>query len=220
MWRARFFQTVPKVIEAYPTARWVFLTLTVKNCPLEELRATLGVMNKAWERMSKRKQFPAIGFVKSVEVTRSEANEAHPHFHVLMLVPGSYFGRDYVKQDEWRVLWQQALRADYLPVVNVKAVKPRPGEQGSGIAIALLETLKYGVKESDLMHDAAWLMELTRQLHKTRAVSVGGVLKQFLSEDEPEDLIHTEIPDEDVEPSAEVSLWFGWREMVKRYAKQ
>jgi plasmid rolling circle replication initiator protein Rep len=177
-------------------------------------------MNKAWNRMILRKQFPALGFARSVEVTRSANGEAHPHFHCLLLVSSSYFGGQYIKQDEWRVLWQQALRADYLPVVNVKAVKPRPGEQGNGIAIALLETLKYGVKEADLMHDAAWLTELTKQLHKTRAVSVGGVLKQYLNDEEPEDLIHTDTDETPVEPNGDVSVWFGWREMVKRYAKQ
>ncbi len=218
MWRARFFQAVPKVLEDYPTARWLFITFTVMNCPLDELRDTLGHMNKAWERMSKRKQFPAIGFVKSVEVTRSKIGEAHPHFHCLLLVSSSYFGGQYIKQKEWRVLWQQALRADYLPGVDVRAVKPRQGEQGNEITIALLETLKYGVKESDLMHDAAWLTELTKQLHKTRAVSVGGVLKEYLSEEEPEDLIHAE-GEEPAEGDSEVSVWFGWREMVKRYAK-
>ncbi len=219
MWRARFFQAVPKVIEAYPKHRWVFLTLTVRNCPLEELKATLTAMNKAWERLSKRKQFPGIGFVKSTEVTRSANGEAHPHFHVLMLVSSRYFGDQYIKQEEWRELWQHALRADYLPVVNVKAVKPRQGELTNGVAIALLETLKYGVKESDLMHDAAWLSELTKQLHKTRAVSVGGVLKDYLSEEEPEDLVHAE-GEEPSEGESEVRVWFGWREMVKRYAKE
>jgi plasmid rolling circle replication initiator protein Rep len=218
MWRARFFQAIPKVIEAYPKHRWVFLTLTVRNCPLDELKATLGLMNKAWNRMILRKQFPAIGFVKSTEVTRSANGDAHPHFHVLMLVSSSYFGGQYIKQDEWRALWQQALRADYLPVVNVKAVKPRQGEPTNGVAIALLETLKYGVKESDLMHEAGWLSELTKQLHKTRAVSVGGVLKDYLSEEEPEDLVHVE-GNEPTEAETEVSVWFGWREMAKRYVK-
>jgi plasmid rolling circle replication initiator protein Rep len=219
MWRARFFQAIPRVIEAYPNARWVFLTLTVKNCPVNELKSTLGLMNKAWVRLTQRKQFPAIGFVKSTEVTRSDNGDAHPHFHVLMLVSSRYFGDQYIKQGEWRELWQQALRADYLPVVNVKAVKSRPGDPTNGVAIALLETLKYGVKESDLMHDAAWLQELTKQLHKTRAVSVGGVLKAYLSEEEPDDLIHADDGQVVAEPDTP-QIWFGWREMVKRYVKE
>lgn len=219
MWRARFFQAIPKVVEEYPSARWVFLTLTVKNCPLEELRATLGEMTKAWVRLAQRKQFPALGFVRSMEVTRSKDGSAHPHFHCLLLVKSSYFTHGYLSQAAWTELWQQALRVDYTPVVNVKAVKPRKGDDlMQGIAIALLETLKYGVKEQDLLHDAAWLHELTRQLHKTRAVSVGGVLRDFISEDEPEDLINTEESIDSTD-AGEIALWFGWREMVSKYVK-
>jgi hypothetical protein len=78
--------------------------------------------------------------------------------------------------------------------------------------------LKYTVKESDLIHDAAWLQELTKQLHKIRAVSVGGVFKQYISEEEPEDLIHAE-DEENAESDSAANIWFGWREMVQRYAK-
>lgn len=219
MWRARFFTAIPKVMEAYPSAKWVFLTLTVKNCDLGELRANLGHMNKSWERLSKRKQFPALGFVRSTEVTRAKDGTAHPHFHCLLLVPASYFSTGYIKQADWTEMWKQALRVDYQPIVNVKAVKARPGGgQESGIAIAVLETLKYGVKESDLLSDSVWLCELTKQLHKTRAVSVGGVLKEFLADEEPEDLIHAE-GEEPEQPGNEADIWFGWREMVRRYAK-
>lgn len=70
MWRAKAFKLLPKIIETYPSSRFVFLTLTVRNCPIQELRSTLAFMNKSWERLSKRKQFPAIGWLKAVEVTR------------------------------------------------------------------------------------------------------------------------------------------------------
>lgn len=224
MWRARFFTALPKVIEAYPTARWVFLTLTVKNCPVDDLRGTLKRMNRAWERLTQRKQFPALGYVKSLEVSCSASGEAHPHFHILLMVSPSYFGKPYLTQAEWTELWKQALRADYTPVVNVKAVKPRKGqEESSGVVTALLETLKYGVKEADLVRDAAWLRQITTQLHKTRAVSVGGVLRQFLSEEDPEDLIHTEeesgLEDDQDSVGDDVNIYFGWRELAKKYVK-
>lgn len=219
MWRARFFQVLPKVQAAYPTARWIFLTLTVKNCPLEELRSTLKHMNSSWQRLTQRKQFSALGFVKSIEVTRAATGEAHPHFHCLLLVPSSYFSHGYLKQSDWTELWQRSLRADYVPIVHVRAVKaPKGTEQQSAVFKAVLETLKYTVKEPDLLSDPAWLQELTQQLHKTRAVSVGGVLREFISEEEPEDLIHGE--DESNTCDEEVSIWFGWREIAKRYAKQ
>lgn len=220
VWRARFFKAVPNVLKDHPKARWVFLTLTVRNCPLTELKATVGEMNKAWKRLSLRRQFPALGFVRSLEVTRNpETNEAHPHFHVLMMVPPSYFkGTAYLSNAAWRELWQSCLKVGYLPVVNVKAVKGKSEQEA--IARALLETLKYGVKESDLMFDPKWLEELTIQLHKTRAISVGGLLKDYLKEDEPEDFINTDEDDETLsEVDESLLIWFGWREQVKRYEK-
>ena len=36
MWQARFYQSLPKIVETNPVARWVFLTLTVRNCAIED----------------------------------------------------------------------------------------------------------------------------------------------------------------------------------------
>jgi plasmid rolling circle replication initiator protein Rep len=225
MWRARFFKTLPKIIEEYPTHRFIFLTLTVKNCPLTELRETLRHMNKSWQRLSELKRFPAIGWVKSVEVTRGQDGLAHPHFHCLLMVPPSYFGKNYIKQEEWTELWRRSLRVDYTPIVNVKAVKSKKVGQpelvkdvlADALVAGILETLKYAIKPDDLVFSPEWLAELTNQLHKTRAISVGGVLREFISDEEPEDLIHGE--DEIELTPQEAEVWFGWRENSKRYVK-
>jgi plasmid rolling circle replication initiator protein Rep len=243
VWRARFFQALPKIRKEYPTSRFLFLTLTVQNCHISDLRSTLAHMNKSWERLSKRKQFPAIGFLKSVEVTRqytctkpskcsykvskircpncSPTEYAHPHFHAILMVNASYFGEGYLSQAKWTDLWKESLRADYTPVVNVKSVRPKGSSDddvADQLAKALCETLKYSVKPDDLVSDREWLLELTSQLHKTRAVAVGGVFKNFLSEEEPEDLIHVD-EDNQTESESIDSLWFGWREMLQRYLK-
>ena len=55
---------------------------------------------------------------------------AHPHFHALLLVKPSYFTINYIKQGDWVEMWAKALRADYLPSVNVKAVKATLDEKG------------------------------------------------------------------------------------------
>lgn len=232
MWTARFFKALPKINEDYPTARFIFLTLTVKNCELTELKTTLQGMNQAWQRMIQRKQFPALGFARSTEVTRGKDGSAHPHFHCLLMVKASYFsGGNYLSQADWSELWQKCLRVEYMPVVNVKAVRANkkrtavdgqdlPPEQAA-IMAAVAETFKYSVKPADLVGkgtqlDADWLAELTCQLHKTRAIALGGVFKQYMSEEEPDDLIGESDEEDEVDYQ---SLWFGWREMVKRYAK-
>jgi plasmid rolling circle replication initiator protein Rep len=219
-WRARFFKAIPKILETYPNARFLLLTLTQRNCELTDLKETLQDMNKAWERLSKRKQFPAIGWIKSVEVTRSLDGTAHPHFHALLMVKPSYFKKNYLSQATWTELWAKSLRIDYTPIVDVRVVKPRPGHEGdlgAGLSAALLETLKYGVKESDLVSDRDWLIELTKQLHKTRAVAIGGVLRDLIREDDPEDLIHDEDNPDSSESDDSIKFLFGWRERLEEY---
>lgn len=228
MWRARFFESIPKVLTDYPKARFIFLTLTVKNCSISELKQTIAQMNLAWRRLTDRASFPAIGFVRSLEVTKGYDQTAHPHFHCILMVPGGYFGgKQYVSQAKWTEMWKSCLRIDYTPVVNVKAIKPDKNvittkklDEKSPIVKAILETIKYSVKEGDLQMDAQWLAELTTQLHKTRAISVGGILKEYIKEEEPEDLINTEIQEELEEETEIFSITFGWRETIQRYVSR
>uniref|UniRef100_A0A0C1QX02 Uncharacterized protein n=1 Tax=Tolypothrix bouteillei VB521301 TaxID=1479485 RepID=A0A0C1QX02_9CYAN len=219
MWLAKFFKVLPAIQQDYPNYRFIFLTLTVKNCQLSELRDTLAWMHKAWILLTKRKAFPAVGWVKSVEVTKpKEPLTAHPHFHCILMVPSSYFSGagKYLKHEKWRELWKSCLRVDYDPIVHISVVKPKVGQSAFMLEAALRETLKYSVKPSDLVNDPEWLAGLTQQLHKTRAIALGGVFKKYLSDDEPEDLIHAD----DLSESERVSddlLLFTWRESIGRY---
>jgi len=226
MWRARFFKALPEIQVKYPTGRWIFLTLTIKNCELSDLKKTLTWMNNAWSKLTRRKEFPALGFIKSVEVTRGWDGAAHPHFHCLMLVPASYFsGQKYITQAEWVTLWQSCLKVDYTPIVDIRTVKGKKGTSNATgdaskdvMARAVCETLKYSVKPDDLLADPKWLDELTKQLQKTKAISLGGCLKEFFSEDDPEDLINAEIEEEE-KTEDEAVLFFDWASAIGRYKK-
>jgi plasmid rolling circle replication initiator protein Rep len=183
MWKARLGTALPLIEQDYPKARWLYLTLTLRNCPITDLRDTLKLMNSAWQRLSQIKKFPAIGFFKSLEVTRAENGLAHPHFHILMMVNSSYFqGASYIKQDKWVEMWKKALRIDYDPGAHIQAIKVL-GDNDK-ILDAVKEVAKYTVKGDDLIVDSEWLVEYTKQVHKTRAISLGGILKKYLSEEE------------------------------------
>ena len=213
MWKAKAYKILPAVLEAYPKYRWLFLTLTVRNCAITELRDVLLWMNQSWRRMIERKKFPAVGWIRSTEVTRAENKSAHPHFHCLLLVKPSYFGKAYIKQGDWVKLWKSCLRVDYDPVVYICAVR-----RDFPLNDLLPEILKYSVKESDLVVDREWFIELTKQMHKMRTVATGGVLKKYLKEleEEPEDLIgkdETKVEDE----VDEGHLYFGWEYQEKKY---
>lgn len=216
---ARFFEAFPRIRTDYPTTRYVFLTLTVKNCPVTELRETIQHMNKAWNRLACRKAFPAIGYIRSLEVTRGKDGSAHPHFHILLALKPSYFvGRNYLSTAKWSELWQNALRADYTPICDIRIVKSRKQAENAvegeidGIRSAIAEVFKYTVKPSDMVQDADFLLELVNQLHKLRAVSLGGIFKDYLQEVEEEDQTG-----EESEEQTENGLAFGWRNNLKRY---
>lgn len=225
MWRARTIKILPKVVEDNPTHRFIFLTLTVRNCELSDLRATVTEMAAGWSRMTKRKNWPAHGWIRSLEVTRSKDGTAHPHFHCLLMVPAGYFkSGKYLSQEKWTDLWRSCMRLDYKPVVDVRAVKQQKGTNQT-IVEAILETIKYTVKPDDLVgdgkqpseQDSEWLVELTTQLHKVRALATGGILKQYLREleEEPQDLIHAEDDSED--DSCLGTVTFEWDKKPKKY---
>lgn len=212
MWKAKAYKVLPKIVEAYPKYRWLFLTLTQKNVPISELKETLVKMNRAFQRLSQLKAFPAIGWLRSTEVTRGRDGSAHPHFHCLLMVPSSYFsGRGYLKQANWVEMWRKSLRLDYNPILDVQAVK-----QGNQPMQLVPELLKYCTKESDLVEDREWFLELTRQMHKMKCVTTGGVLKDYLKalEEEPDDLIgESDTP----EGEDEGKVYFGWKRQDRKY---
>lgn len=212
MWKAKAYKVLPRVIENFPDRRWLFLTLTVKNVPITELRETLQQMNRGFQRLVQLKVWPAEGWLRSTEVTRGRDGNAHPHFHCLLLVPRSYFGRKYIKQAEWVELWRKCMRLDYNPVLDVQAVK-----EGNRPMELVPELLKYCTKESDLVAEREWFLELTRQIHKMRCIATGGVLKEYLRdlEEEPEDLIGKD--EEEPKTEGEASLYFVWKRREKRY---
>jgi hypothetical protein len=115
------------------------------------------------------------------------------------------------------------LRVEYVPVVNVKAVtskKPIEGQSSLDLmANAVRETIKYAVKPDHMIEDREWFLELTSQLHNTRAIGIGGVLKEYFSEDEPEDLINTEESDDLEVTESDMRFLFAWKENAGRYLK-
>ena len=219
MWQARFLQVLPELESFCPTARWLFLTLTVRNCPLTDLRSTIQHMNVSFNRMTKRPEFRrnTFGWIRSTEVTRGRDGSAHPHFHVLMMVRPSYFGKGYVTQARWTELWREAARLDYTPIVHVQAVKNRRGSEHP-LRGAIAETLKYSTKPEDLM-DRDWLLELTSQVHKLRFIGSGGLLKEVLRESEEETDEDLMLFDEDGDQIVDPEIFFGWHRRIQRYVR-
>jgi len=223
MWRAKFIQLLPDLLEQHPAGRWLFLTLTIRNCDVKDLRATITTMNDAWKKLTKRKEFKdVLGWIRTTELTRNaKDNTAHPHFHVLLLVKSTYFSKNYVSQNQWTSAWQNSLKIDYTPIVNVKAVKDRRKKKGvlfmatgapecekDAVMAAALETLKYAVKPADMLADKDWFLEMAKQTCKLRFVASGGLLKDVLKViDYKNDAQSGEKTTEEPQPADTVFYW-------------
>lgn len=230
LWKAKFYKALPGIVDRAPSGRWIFATFTIKNCPVNQLGTTLKTMNEAWNRLRLRKEFEnVLGWVRTTEVTRNPiTNEAHPHFHVLMLVKSSYFkGPNYVSKDKWEAAWSGALKVPYTAHVDVKAVKDKKTGQtvkstdAAALSGAVAETLKYAVKPADTFTNHDFFYELCRQINRKRFVASGGVLKDLFKDEKDEsDLLlkneDEELPTKEKKPT----LKFNYIGTVKRYARK
>ena len=219
-------KVIEEVVKEKPKARWLFLTLSTKNAiDGKTLENSLKEMTKAFHKLFKYKKVSKnlIGFMRSTEVTVNKKDGSYnQHMHVLLCVENSYFKNkeNYISQEEWVGLWQKALRVDYKPVANIKAIKPnKKGDKD--IQAAIKETSKYSVKSSDYLtgnqeKDAEIVQDLEQGLHRKRMLSYGGLLKQkhkILNLDDAEngDLIKTSddetITEEEEKAHSITAIW-------------
>lgn len=221
------------MVEAEHGAKFIFLTLTVKNVTGQELGAALGDLTAAWQRFLGQRQLERSvkGWFRAIEITRSGATY-HPHIHAILAVEPDYFSRasrqsgKYLNQSDLIERWQKALRVDYRPSVRIQTTKAK-GEAAAGRAAAL-EASKYAVKDEDyidpkLPEEQAIeiLTDYTHALRRRRLTAFGGWMKEAAKKLDAEnledgDLIHV---DEDSirEDVAELIETYNWHFGVGDY---
>ena len=205
---------VDEAIKQEPKARFLFLTLTVRNVSGDDLNKTLTSLTQSFDRLFKRVkvQRNLLGYLRSVEVTHNEKEKTyHPHIHVLMMIRPSYFrsSADYISQKEWGEMWSQSLKVNYFPIVDIRVVK----QSYQGIEKAIVETAKYPVKPMNLdVTDKQVVDDLYQGLYRKRQLGFGGLFKSIkkqleLDDIENGDLIHTSDNNELSEGTKIVAIW-------------
>lgn len=238
-WRRslKIFGQVSKVmdhVEQNYNYRYIFLTLTVKNCYGEDLKDTLDLMTSAFNKMNQRKAFKKAikGYFRSLEITYNKEDDTyHPHFHLILAVNKSYFtDKDYyLSQENWTRLWKESLKVNYTPVVDVRRVKSKDKNFSKVIA----ETAKYTVKSEDFLikkedgkiNEALTdevVATLDKALHRKRLVSFGFLFKEIhrqlkLDDAENGDLKKTDNEDELRDDLTDIILRYQWNIGIKNY---
>lgn len=225
---------VAEVVRRKPKARWLFLTLTVKNVyDGESLNNSLSSMAKGFRRMMDYKKVAKnlVGFMRATEVTvNPKDNSYNQHIHVLLCVENTYFKNteNYITQNQWTSLWQKAMKLDYTPTVHVQSVKPK-SKRKTDMASAIAETAKYPTKDTDYLtkdreKNLQRVADLEEGLYRKRLISYGGLLKQIhkelnLDDVEDGDLIHSDDEeDEAMEDAYSITAMWNWQRQ-KYYIK-
>jgi len=165
-----------------PQLRFVYLTLTVKNPKIEDLKLTINNMTYALKKLTLSKRFVdavPYGYFRSIEYMGDNTvnNYAHPHYHILLCVNQQYFAKKYISREEWALMWQKALGVDYFPDVYVSIVKPSK-KIDSGITAACYEVAKYSVTPAILKKiDNNNFEQLYHQTKHCRQYGYGGLIK-------------------------------------------
>ncbi|ECV2077804.1 protein rep [Salmonella enterica] len=211
VWQEKMKEIFPDLISKYPNHKYLFITFTVKNPKLKNLKSVLICMSRAYAKMFQRKAFKKwfVGDIRSTEITRGNSgeDEAHPHFHALICVHPTYFkGSNYMSADVWGQNWGECLEsefkkegleynaADYpkgFPRVDIRLAKSADrktditnqniSEHGEQL---INYVLKYSVKGSDLLKNGkadAWFWEFDKQVKNIRMIAASGDIKKSLA---------------------------------------
>ena len=214
MYKARAYKALPMVITDYPTMRYLFVTLTLKNCAIGDLKKTITHLNKSFSRLARIKEFPAVGYIKTVEVTRGKSGDSHPHLHILMGVKASYFSTGYINKKDWCFFWKRSAKVDYTPIIDIQAINPKASPLG-----LLAEIVKYQTKPNDLIFAGReWFLEYTKQIKGTKAFALGGIFKDYFKELDKEETTDEMIGNNETQEGVdEGELFFNWRSTEKKY---
>jgi len=211
VWQEKMKEIFPDLISKYPNHKYLFITFTVKNPKLKNLKSVLICMSRAYAKMFQRKAFKKwfVGDIRSTEITRGKSgdDEAHPHFHALICVHPSYFqGVNYMSADIWGQNWGECLEAEFkkdgleynkadypkgFPRVDIRLAKSADRktditnknivEHGEQL---INYVLKYSVKGSDLLKNGKadkWFWEFDSQVKNIRMIAASGDIKKSLS---------------------------------------
>lgn len=228
---ANMIQIVTGLRTAYPEADWQFVTLTAKNCPVEDLTDMLDEMNRCWNCIASSKKFKGqvAGWAKSVEITHNpRTGELHPHFHILMMYHEGFAPTDYVIK-RWlkgirRTASALAQKADKIQFTtsDEKEVGAQMWEDDvDRQAIdAILETFKYATKDSEILQlPAQAFFTVTRTIANRRLISFGGLIKEYAKACEIEHEMDDVTSDQDDEAALQICCRCKSKAMIDVVAK-
>lgn len=189
-----YIKSIATAVNTAIAPNWALFTVTVRNCPSEQLKQTIDDLMSAINRMNSTNTWKhrVIGFFRSLETTyNSDRHDYHPHYHILLCLPSDYYTNPdlYLSTAEWRQLWERSVRADYTCQIDLSPINGYGDELSSAIA----EVAKYAVKLSSVVEQGSEALKpLAAALRRRRLISYGGILKDSFAAVKTADKVQAE----------------------------
>ena len=155
----------------------IFMTLTIPN--VIDLKEGMNKLNEGFRKLMLYKAFKQFGgWIAKLEVTRNEVSKTyHPHLHVLLFAPKSYFRKSnagYLKQEELLKMWQRATKDKSINQVRLEAVR-----EGKGLMGVSLEMAKYVAKSKEFAVNNEVFLEFYSGLKFAKLVRYKGKCEEY-----------------------------------------
>lgn len=147
-----------------PGTRYLMMTLTIKNCPYNQLGSRLDLLNKAFYKFRRRRIYTDnfTGAIKVIEITTNRTNkEFHPHLHIILSTKEAYFSKSnssYITSTDLSSAWAEIINQE-MAVVDIRAIynKTKSGDKvvvdssQANYSDAVKEVTKYVTKSEDYL---------------------------------------------------------------------
>lgn len=217
--------------------KFLFVTLTIKNCVAEDLPATCDLLYSAYNRLMDRKRMSFVkGAFRALEITVNRSKDIityHPHLHCIFAIKEDYFhSSDYLSQIALCTLWGDCLGVSYTPICDIRVCRDKSLTKGGkaifkSISSAVAEVAKYAVKSTDYLNGSdeqnkEVVKALLSALRNRKMFAFTGVfrtVRQSLKLDEAEggDLVHIEAENQVNSAALIAKLYFSWNNKHKSY---
>lgn len=226
----KMFSQVSAIVERLQSDyQFLFVTLTIKNPVGDNLSEACDALYKSYIRLMDKKRMKFVkGALRSLEITVNRKTNPityHPHLHCIFAVKNDYFSSsNYLSQSELSLLWQDSLKVDYIPIVDIRACKDKGLKKNGNvifknISSAVAEVAKYSVKASDFLcgtdeQNKEVVKVLLNTLKNRRMFSFTGVFREVrrelkLDDIDTGDLVHIES-DNSTPATLVARLCFSW----------
>lgn len=201
-----------KVAKENYNQKFLHLTLSLKNCGMNELTKGLDNLQMGFKNLFSRRKYKRVinGYYRSLEITFNEEKKTfHPHLHIIIAVDPSYFnyGKDFLWQNEMIEEFKQSAKVDYLPTAHISSLYwlDENGEKvfefeenededlNLNFEKAIKEGAKYVTKIKDILElkdedlKIEVMKNMNNSLYNRRLSSYGGILRKIFNDLKLED---------------------------------